>query len=235
MVYNQVLNIQLGYSMSEKINYLKKYQQDLGVEPDGKIGPNTAKAIMADLGITDKLLFAHAMGQAMHESGVWTNFRENMNYDAPGLLNIFRDYYKPFPGLAEKHARKPEAIGNHVYANRNGNGNEASGDGYFYRGAFGLQTTGKANFLELFEFCGLPADTNPDDLTDNYKAYFQSIFFWFKKNDAEKLCCGTSDEDITDVGKKVNRGNAKKTTKPAHHNDERIAYTRLMFKAVGLA
>jgi putative chitinase len=217
------------------MNYLQRYQEKLGLVPDGIMGKKTSEAIMKDLNITDKLLFAHAMGQAMHESGLWTNFRENLNYDAPGLLNIFRTYYRPFPGLADKHERKPEVIGNYVYANRMGNGDEASGDGYFYRGAFGLQTTGKANFLELFEFCGLPPDTNPDDLKHNYKVYFQSIFFWLKKNNAEKLCCGTSDEDITDVGKKVNRGNAKKTTKPAHHNEERIAYTRKMFKAVGLA
>ena len=217
------------------MNYLQKYQQQLGLTPDGIMGPNTAKAMMADLGVTDKLLFACVMGQAMHESAIWTHFRENMNYDAAGLLNIFRDYYKGHPGLAEKHERKPEVIGNYVYANRNGNGDEASGDGYYYRGAFGLQTTGKANFLELFEFCGLPADTNPDDLEDNYKVYFQSAFFWFHQNDAEKLCCGTTDKHITDIGKKVNRGNAKPTTKPAHHNEERIAYTRKMLKAVGLA
>jgi murein L,D-transpeptidase YcbB/YkuD len=48
MVYNQALNIQLGYSMSEKINYLKKYQNLLNLTPDGVIGPNTAKAMMAD-------------------------------------------------------------------------------------------------------------------------------------------------------------------------------------------
>ena len=217
------------------MNYLQKYQQQLGLTPDGIMGPNTAKAMMDDLGITDKLLFACVMGQAMHESGLWTNFRENMNYNVAGLLNIFGEYYKDHPGLAERHERKPEVIGNYVYANRNGNGDEASGDGYYYRGAFGLQTTGKANFLELFEFCGLPADTNPDDLEGNPKVYFQSAFFWFKKNNAEKLCCGTTDKHITDIGKKVNRGNAKPTTKPAHPNEERIAYTRKMLKAVGLA
>jgi putative chitinase len=217
------------------VNYLIEYQKKLGLTPDGIMGKNTAAAMMQDLGVTNKLLFACVMGQAMHESGQWVNFRENMNYDVPGLLNIFKGYYKPYPGLAEKHARKPEAIANYVYANRNGNGDEASGDGYYYRGVFGLQTTGRANLLELFEFCGLPADTNPDDLKDNPKVYFQSAFFWFKKNDAERLCCGTTDNHITDIGKKVNRGNAKKTTKPAHHNDERIAYTRQMLKAVGLA
>jgi putative chitinase len=216
------------------MNYLVEYQKQLGLDPDGKIGLNTAKAMMADLGVTDKLLFACVMGQAMHESGIWTNFRENLNYNAAGLLKVFKKYYVGHPGLAEKHARKPEVIGNYVYANRNGNGDEASGDGYYYRGAFGLQTTGKANFLELFEYCGLPSDTDPESLRHNYKVYFQSAFFWFKKNDAEKLCKGTSDAIITDIGKKVNRGNTKPTTEPAHHNDERIAYTRKMMKAVGL-
>lgn len=216
------------------MNYLQKYQAKLGLTADGVIGPKTAKAMMEDLGVTDRLLFGHAMGQAMHESGLWTNFREDLHYSAARLLNIFRIYYINHPGLAEKHAMKPVTIGNYVYANRNGNGDEASGDGYFYRGAFGLQTTGKDNFLELFEYCGLPADTDPDSLKDNPKVYFQSIFFWFKKNNANKLCTSTSTTCIDTVGKKVNRGNTKPTTKLAHNNDERREYTRKMFKIMGL-
>lgn len=217
------------------MNYLVEYQKLLGLTPDGIMGPNTAKAMMADLGITDKLLFAHVIGQGMHESGLWKNFREDLNYDVAGLLNIFRKYYEGKPGLAEKHARKPETIANYVYANRNGNGDEASGDGWFYRGAFGLQTTGKTNFLEFFKYCGLPADTNPDSLKGDPRIYFKSMFFWFKKNNAEKLCTGTSDKHIDNVGKKVNRGNCLEKTPLAHHNTERRKYTKQMFKALGLS
>lgn len=216
------------------MNYLVEYQRKLGLVPDGVIGPKTAAAIMKDLGITDKLLFAHVIGQGMHESGLWTNFRENLNYNEAGLLNIFRKYYINKPGLAKQHARKPQVIANYVYANRNGNGNEASGDGWFYRGAFGLQTTGKTNFQQLFEYCGLPLDIDPDSLVNNPKVYFQSMFFWFKKNDANKLCTGISNTHIDNVGKKVNRGNCLATTPLAHNNKERRTYTKNMFKVLGL-
>ena len=217
------------------MNYLKEYQKQLGLAPDGVIGPATAKAMMSDLGVTDKLLFAHVMGQMHHESGLWLNFRENLNYNAAGLLNIFRKRYISEPGLAEEHARKPAKIGNYVYANRNGNGDEASGDGYKYRGIFGLQLTGKTNIQEFLEAIGFDKDSDPELLINDPKAYFQSAFFWFKKNGADKLCRSTSEDCITDVGKKVNRGNALHSTPPALHNDERIAFTKKMFKAVGLA
>jgi putative chitinase len=208
------------------LNYLQQYQILLNLTPDGKIGPNTAKAMMADLGITDKLVFAHVMAQVAHESGGFSHFRENMNYSAAGLLNIFGEYYKPFPGLAEKHARNSEAIGNHVYANRMGNGDEASGDGYFYRGTFSLQTTGKDNHLELFEFCGLPPDTNPDDLKDNYKVYFQSAFFWFKKNGVDKLCKSSDADCVKKVSRRVNGGD--------NGLKDRQSQAKIMFKAVGV-
>lgn len=216
-------------------NYLVEYQRQLGLTPDGAIGPKTTRAIMEDLGITDKLLFAHAMGQAMHESGLWTNFRENMNYGEAGLLNIFGKYYKPHPGLAEKHAHNPQKIANYVYANRNGNGDEESGDGYKYRGIFGLQLTGRANIVPFLVSIGLPSDTDPDALKNDYKAYFQAIFYWFKKNGADKLCTGTSNACIDAVGKKVNRGNVLPKTPLAINNAERREYTKAMFKSVGLA
>jgi len=73
------------------MDYLKAYQEKLGLVADGKMGPNTAKAMMADLGITDKLFFAHMMGQVAHESGLYKNARENLNYGEEGLLNIFKN------------------------------------------------------------------------------------------------------------------------------------------------
>ena len=214
------------------MNYLVEYQRALGLDPDGKIGPNTAKAMMADLGITDKLLFSHVMGQVAHESGLYTNFRENLSYSSEGLQNIFRKYYTP--QLADKHARHPELIANHVYASRMGNGDESSGDGWKYRGIFGLQLTGKTNIQEFLAHIGLPIDTDPDSLKDNPKAYFQAAFFWFEKNGANKLCTSTSNDCILNVSRKVNIGNTKTTAIP-HGFDYRKAKTQSMFKALGLA
>lgn len=214
------------------MNYLQKYQQLLGLTPDGIIGPNTANAIMKDLGITNKLLFAHAMGQAQHESANWTFFRENLNYDAKGLLRVFGKYYDP--PLAEAHSRKPILIGNHVYANRLGNRDAASGDGFRYRGVFGLQLTGADNIKRFFRSIGLPDNTDPDSLKDDVRTYFKAIFFWFKDNDAEKYCTDTSLSTIDKVGKKTNRGNVLSKTPLALNNEERRKYTLNMFRALKL-
>lgn len=70
--------------------------------------------------------------------------RENLNYSAQGLLNIFARYFTP--QLAQQYAYNPEMIANRVYANRMGNGDESSGDGWKYRGANFLQFTGKDNW-----------------------------------------------------------------------------------------
>ena len=214
------------------MNYLVEYQKQLGLDADGIMGKGTAAAMMQDLNVTDKLLFAHVLGQVAHESGQYANFRENLNYGESGLLNIFKKYYTP--ELAKKHARHPELIGNHVYANRMGNGDEASGDGYKFRGIFGLQLTGKANIQDFLAHIGLPADTDPDSLQDNPKAYFQAAFYWFEKNGANNLCISTSDGCILDVSRKVNIGNTKTSAIP-HGLDDRKAKTQAMFRALGLA
>lgn len=214
------------------MNYLQKYQKLLGLEPDGILGKDTAAAMMKDLGITDKLLFAHAMGQAQHESGNWVHFRENLNYDTKGLLKYFGKYYNL--DLATAHSRKPVIIGNHVYANRLGNGPESSGDGYKNRGIFALQLTGANNIKRFLKSIGLPEDTDPDSLKEDVRTYFKAIFFWFKDNDAEKYCTDTALSTIDRVGKKVNRGNTLEKTPLAFNNEERRKYTKNMFKALKL-
>jgi putative chitinase len=213
------------------MNYLAEYQRKLGLTQDGLMGPNTAKAMMEDLGITDKLFFAHMMGQIAHESGLYKNARENLNYSASGLLNIFRKYYTP--SLATQHERKPELIANHVYANRMGNGDEASGDGWKYRGIFGLQLTGKDNIVAFIKSLGLPENINPDSLLDDPKNYFLAGKYWFENNNAVKLCDSTSSDCILRVSRKVNIGNTKTTAIP-HGLVDRKKQTISMFKALGI-
>lgn len=221
------------------MNYLIEYQKKLGLTPDGKVGPKTAAAMMADLEITDKLFFAHMMGQVAHESRLYTNARENLNYNEAGLLNIFRKYYAtleivdkkevwiPIPGLAAKHARHPEIIANYVYANRMGNGSEASGDGWMYRGIFGLQLTGRANIIPFIESIGLPPYTDPDSLLNNPRNYFLAGLFWFSKNGVDRLCKAANDDCILTVTKRVNGG--------TNGLDDRKVQTKAIFKVLGLA
>lgn len=213
------------------MNYLIEYQKQLGLTADGVIGPKSAAAMMRDLGIDNKLFFAHLIGQIKHESGLFKNFRENLNYGEPGLLNIFRKYYMGRPNLVKAHARNPEKIANYVYANRMGNGDEASGDGWKYRGAFGLQLTGKDNFQRFFAYAGLPSDTDPDDLANNPKMYFLAGKFWFEENGADNLCVNGSDSCILNVSRKVNLGNIQTKAIP-HGLPERAKFTKEILSAI---
>lgn len=163
--------------------------------------PDTA----ARFGITTPLRLAHFLAQCGHESGGFRAFSENLNYGAKGLLSIFPKYFKTIE-KAKAYERKPEKIANLVYANRMGNGDEASGDGWKHRGRGGLQTTGKSNYQDFAKFMNMPEIlTNPDLVATKYP--LASAAFFFKKNNLWAICDkGSSEEVVTLVTKKVNGG-----------------------------
>ena len=127
--------------------------------PDSVIAqiPDTA----AKFNITNNLRLAHFLAQCGHESGGFRATQENLNYSADGLQKIFGKY---FPGnLEESYSRNPEKIANRVYASRMGNGAEASGDGWKFRGRGALQLTGKENYKAFSDYLKKPEImTNPD-------------------------------------------------------------------------
>ncbi len=163
--------------------------------------PDTA----ARFGITTPLRLAHFLAQCGHESGGFQKFSENLNYGAKGLLGIFSKYFKTIE-KAKAYERKPEKIANLVYANRMGNGDEASGDGWKHRGRGALQTTGKSNYQDFAKFMNMPEIlTNPDLVATKYP--LASAAFFFKKNNLWAICDkGSSEEVVTLVTKKVNGG-----------------------------
>ena len=100
--------------------------------------------------ITTNLRLAHFLAQCAHESGGFKAVSENLNYSADGLRKIFGKY---FPStLAESYARQPEKIASRVYADRMGNGNEMSKEGYKFRGRGYIQLTGKNNYSNFSFF-----------------------------------------------------------------------------------
>jgi putative chitinase len=103
---------------------------------------------------------AHFLAQIIHESGNFAYSEENLNYSVEGLLTIFSKYFDN-RALAEQYARKPEKIANRVYANRMGNGDEASGDGWNYRGRGLIQLTGKNNYKACGDALGLDLVNKP--------------------------------------------------------------------------
>lgn len=168
-------------------------------------------AVLAELPATilqfklnDPLVLAHFLSQCAVESNNFTAVREALNYSAPALLRTFRTHFTP--ALAVAYARQPEKIANRAYANRMGNGNEASGDGWKYRGRGFMQLTGKANYKDFGRFMAL-ADivTNPDLVATTYPltsaAYFfnaHKIFDFAKK--------GATDAVVEEVSEIINGG-----------------------------
>lgn len=95
--------------------------------------------------INTRQRMAAFLAQTGHETGGYTAFVENLNYSADGLMKTFRGFF-PDLATAQRYARLPERIANRVYANRMGNGSEASGDGWRFRGRGAIQLTGRQNY-----------------------------------------------------------------------------------------
>jgi putative chitinase len=182
---------------------LKSLQERAGVAADGAFGPGSMKAGMALLKLTP-VRAAHFFAQTSHETGGFKAFSENLNYSAQGLQGIFGKY---FPGnLEESYARQPEKIANRVYASRMGNGDEASGDGWKYRGRGALQLTGKSNYEAFAKYLGTnEVMENPDLVATKYS--FDSAMFFFEKNKLWAICDkGINDAAILELTKRINGG-----------------------------
>jgi len=182
---------------------LKSLQEKIGVAADGVFGPGTMKKAMEFYKLTP-IRAAHFFAQTSHETGGFKAFSENLNYSAQGLQGIFGKY---FPGnLEESYARQPEKIANRVYADRMGNGNEASGDGWKFRGRGALQLTGKANYEAFAKYLGNDEVlTNPDTVATKYA--FESAMFFFERNKLWAICDkGINDAAILEITKRINGG-----------------------------
>ena len=183
---------------------LKNLQTKIGVTADGAFGPGTLKAAMAYYKLSPERA-AHFFAQTGHETGEFKLFTENLNYSADGLKKVFPKYF-PFPALAEGYARNPERIANLVYGNRMGNGAEATGEGYKFRGRGALQTTGKNNYLALSSYLKKPEImANPDLVASDYA--FESAMFFFESNKLWTICDqGINDASILSLTKRINGG-----------------------------
>ena len=169
--------------------------------------PDNEMAQIADTAakssITTGLRLAHFLAQCDHESGGFYAIRENLNYGANGLLATFPKYFDA--STAASYERKPQMIAARVYANRMGNGDEASGDGYTYRGRGYIQLTGKSNYTRFATFIGEDTVANPDLVATKYP--LASAAYYFVANNIWPVCDqGAGNDVVTAVTKKVNGG-----------------------------
>ena len=141
------------------------------------------------------------LAQTGHESGNFSATEENLNYSAKGLTGTFRKYF-PSEADATPYARKPEKIANRVYGGRMGNGPEASGEGYKYRGRGVIQLTGKDNYRNCGKALGIDLLAEPDQVAKNPVAVLSAGWFW----DTRKLNTWAEKGDVLTVTKKINGG-----------------------------
>ena len=129
--------------------------------------------------VTPKRLAAF-LAQTVHESAGFTAVRENLNYSAQGLMKTWPARFNQTN--AATYARQPEKIANKVYANRMGNGDEASGDGWRYRGRGLIQTTGKANYTKLAQYIKKSLEETIEYCETVEGAVESACFYWASNN-----------------------------------------------------
>jgi len=172
-----------------------------GHVPDAVIAqiPDTA----AKFNITNPLRLAHFLAQCGHESGGFRAVSENLNYSAKGLVGTFPKYFNAT--TAAQYERKPEMIASKVYGSRMGNGDEASKEGFKFRGRGYIQLTGKSNYTNFAKFIGEDTVVNPDLVATKYP--LASAAFFFDSNKLWSICDkGADDATVTAVTKRVNGG-----------------------------
>jgi putative chitinase len=166
--------------------------------------------VMEKFQINTPLRLAHFLAQCGHESGGFRLTKENLNYSAKGLLGIFKKYFTkadktPDTAKAALYERKPEKIANLVYANRMGNGPEASGDGAKYCGRGYIQLTGKDNYTAFGKSINEDLTVDPTVVASKYALL--SAAWFFSKNGLHKLADGgATDAVVTQITKRVNGG-----------------------------
>lgn len=141
------------------------------------------------------------LAQCSHESNNFSVLEENLNYSAAALIKVFPKYFKSM-SEAEQYARNPEKIANRVYANRMGNGDEASGDGFKFRGRGFIQLTGKNNYQMFAETLKLSLDETINYCTTKNGAIESALFYWMNNN-INSLC---DKDDIETMTKAINGG-----------------------------
>ena len=158
-------------------------------------------SILPEYEINTPQRVAAFLAQCAHESGGFVFLKENLNYKAPSLRKVFPKYF-PDDATASAYANKPERIANRVYANRMGNGDETSGDGWRYCGRGLIQLTGKDNYTFFAASLDIPVEEASEYLQTFEGAVQSACFFWEQNNLNKWADAG----DILTLTKRINGG-----------------------------
>ena len=157
--------------------------------------------LLPDYEINTPQRIAAFVAQCAHESGGFVFLTENLNYKAESLMKLFSKYFKDMP-TAKAYERNPQKIANRIYADRMGNGNEASGDGWKYRGRGLIQLTGKTNYT----WFAASLEISPEEAaeyTQTFEGAAQSACWFWETN---KINTFADKNDIVGMTKRINGG-----------------------------
>lgn len=150
--------------------------------------------------IDSPVRMAAFIAQVGHESGQLRRLVENLNYSAEALVRTWPSRFTAQTAAA--YARQPEKIANRVYGGRMGNGPEASGDGWWFRGRGLIQLTGRSNYRAAAGGLGLPLEAQPELLEQPEQAA-QSAAWWWSTHGLNELADAGR---IQDIGSIINTG-----------------------------
>jgi putative chitinase len=151
--------------------------------------------LLDDYGIDTPLRVAHFVAQCAHESGNFVFIKENLNYKAASLQKIFGKYF-PTAELAAQYANRPERIANRIYANRMGNGDEASGDGFRYCGRGLIQLTGKDNYTFFAGSLSI-SEAEAAEYLATFEGAAQSACWYWEQNNLNRFADANDTKGLT--------------------------------------
>ena len=169
-------------------------------DPDGWYDAMIEVLPLWDINTPERV--AGFIAQTAHESGEYRRLSENLNYSASRLNVVFPKYFQRAGRDANAYHRQPEKIANVVYANRMGNGNTASGDGWKFRGRGIMQLTGKNNYSAFARVMDMSLDEVVDYVETKKGAVDSACWFWDSRNlnrEADEL-------DIVEMTRLINGG-----------------------------
>jgi putative chitinase len=188
--------------------------------------------LLADHGLNEPITFAMFLAQAAHETASFTIVSESGNYSAPRLLEIFPKYFTP--AQAKAYARKPKAILSRAYANRMGNGSEASGEGWTFRGRGPMQTTGKNNYRRMGERLSVDLVANPDLLATDFNLGWKAAMLEWSAQGLGRIAreLGPTHEAVLKISRGINVGNVHSSIQPNGFADRKKQFETI-WRALG--
>ena len=162
---------------------------------------NALIKVLPDYQIDTPPRLAAFISQCAHESADFTAVQENLNYKAESLMRTWPSHF-PTMEIANQYAHNQEMIANRAYANRMGNGNEASGDGWRFCGRGLIQLTGRSNYQDFADSLSMSIDDVPAYL-GTYEGAVQSACFFWENNNLNTLA---DSQDIKQITRVINGG-----------------------------